>query len=89
MSGEVTKVENYHLRLPHGVLLSDSVLPFVFFENLWCGRGRKATVGSMDAENNLPLDLCDFAVTVQSCVKQIVLYKHLFKLIEKLFCIGC
>lgn len=51
--------------------------------------GGKPLVGSMDAENNLPLDLCDFAVTVQSCVKQIVLYKHLFKLIEKLFCIGC
>lgn len=50
--------------------------------------GRKAPAGSMDAENHLPLGLWDFADLVWSCVKQIMLHKHLFKLIEKLFCVG-
>lgn len=88
MFEEIMKVESYHLRLPCSGLSPDNVLLFMFFEILWCGWGRKATPGSMDAESNLPLGLCDFAGIVWSCVKQIMLYKHLFKLIEKLFCVG-
>lgn len=63
------KVESHHLRLPCSALLPSDE-PFVMFsETLWCGWGRKATAGSMDAESNLPLGLCDFADTVLSCVK--------------------
>lgn len=47
------KVESYHLRLPCSVLLPSNE-PFVMVsETLWCGWGRKATAGSMDAESNL------------------------------------
>lgn len=88
MFEEIMKVESYHLRLPRSVLSPDDVPLFTFSETLWCGWGKKASAGSMDAESSLPPGPCDFAVTVWSCVKQIMLYKHLFKLIEKLFCVG-
>lgn len=75
-------------RLLCRVLWLDNVPLLLFFETLSCGWGRRATAGSMGAEKNLPLSLYNFAATVWCCVKQIVLYKHLFKLIEKLFCAG-
>jgi len=81
MFEDIIKVESYRLRLPCSVPSPDDV-PVVFFETHWCGWGRKATASSMDAESDLPLGLCDFADIVWSCVMQIVLYKHLFKLIE-------
>lgn len=63
------KVESYHLRLPCSALLPSDE-PFVMFsETLRCGWGRKATAGSMDAESDLLLGLCDFADIVLSCVK--------------------
>lgn len=63
------KVESYHLRLPCSVLLPGDE-PFVMFsETFWCGWGKKATAGSMDAESNRSLGLCDFADIVLSCVK--------------------
>lgn len=82
------KVESYHLRLPCSVLLPDNVPLLMFFKTLWCGWRKKATAGSMGAEINLPLGLYDFADIVWSCVKQIMLYKHLYKLIKMLFCVG-
>lgn len=73
------KVESYHLRLPCSVLLLDDVPLFMLLSALWWEKG---PASSTDAESNLPLGLCDFAYVFWSCVKQIMLCKHLFKLLR-------
>lgn len=47
--------------------MPDHVPPFVFLQNLWCGWGRKATARRMGAENNLPVELSDFADSLVLC----------------------
>lgn len=88
MFEEIAKFERWRLRVLRWVPWPGDAAPFTSFGPPWRGWGARAPAGSRAAESNLPLGLGDFAGRVWSCAKQIMLYKHLFKLIEKLFCVG-